>query len=78
MKGIYAYVNFDGNCREAMEFYSRCLGAELQLTPFSETESRILHARLSKGSALLMAGHVLGRALRHAHRSVRNPMDAEL
>jgi len=64
MKGIVTYLNFDGNCREAMQFYGKCLGAELQMTPFSampgnpapEAKDRIMHARLTKGSSeLLMA-----------------------
>ncbi|HTW63869.1 MAG TPA: VOC family protein [Bryobacteraceae bacterium] len=63
MKEIIPYLNFDGNCREAMEFYSKCLGAELQMTPFSEmpgnpspeAKDRIMHARLTKGSTLFMA-----------------------
>jgi len=36
MKAIVAYLNFDGNCREAMKFYQRCLGGELSIMPFSE------------------------------------------
>ena len=64
MKGIVTYLNFDGNCREAMQFYAKSLGAELQMSPFSdmpgnpapETKDRIMHARLAKGSTeLLMA-----------------------
>ncbi len=64
MKGIVTYLNFDGNCREAMQFYAKCLGAELQMTPFSDmpgnpapqAKDRIMHARLTKGSSeLLMA-----------------------
>jgi PhnB protein len=74
VKGIETYLNFDGNCREAMEFYKKALGAELELMPFSgmpgdfpeEMKHRIMHARLSKGpQPLLMAsdtmpGHGLG------------------
>ena len=64
MKQVVTYLNFDGNCRQAMEFYAKCLGAELQLMPFSDapgnaspqTKDRIMHARLSKGALeLLMA-----------------------
>jgi PhnB protein len=66
MKEVVTYLNFDGNCREAMEFYKKCLGAELHLMPFSDipgdlpkpaqqAKDRIMHARLSKGSTLLMA-----------------------
>ena len=63
MKEITTYLTFDGNCREAMTFYGKCLGAELQLMPFSEApgnfpkeaKDRIMHARLAKGATLLMA-----------------------
>jgi PhnB protein len=70
MKEVNTYLNFDGNCREAMEFYKKCLGAELQLMPFSEgpadllkeakeAKDRIMHARLTKGSTLLMASDTM-------------------
>ncbi len=67
MKEVVTYLNFDGNCREAMQFYAKCLGAELQMNPFSEVpgnpapeaKDRIMHARLTKGtSALLMASDI--------------------
>jgi PhnB protein len=57
MKEIVTYLNFDGNCHEAMQFYGKCLGAELEMTPFSampgnpspDAKERIMHAHLSKG-----------------------------
>lgn len=66
MKGFNNYLIFNGNCREAMQFYAKCLGAELQMMKFSEgpgacsslpkeAHDRIMHARLTKGSAVLMA-----------------------
>jgi PhnB protein len=63
MKEINAYLVFDGNCREAMTFYQKCLGADLQMMPFSDmpggspegAKDRIMHARLTKGAAVLMA-----------------------
>lgn len=67
MKEITTYLNFDGKCREAMEFYKECLGAELHMMPFSEVpgdspkeaKDRIMHARLTKGSAVLMASDIM-------------------
>ena len=67
MKELTTYLNFDGNCREAMTFYAKCLGAELQMMPFSEapiaspkeSKDRIMHARLSKGAAVLMASDAM-------------------
>jgi PhnB protein len=67
MKEVVTYLTFDGNCRQAMTFYQKCLGAELLLHPFSEmpgnhppeAKDRIMHARLSKGSTLLMASDTM-------------------
>jgi PhnB protein len=67
MKGTNSYLIFDGNCREAMTFYQKCLGAEMQIMTFGETpgcddgnlpkeaKDRIMHACLTKGPAVLMA-----------------------
>ncbi len=66
MKELTAYLNFDGNAREAMTFYSKCLGAELCTMLWSaappgqcevppEAKDRIMHASLTKGSVILMA-----------------------
>jgi PhnB protein len=65
MKEFNTYLNFNGNCREAMEFYAKCLGADLQVIPFSEgpaemhkemkDSDKVLHARLSKGTQVIMA-----------------------
>lgn len=70
MKSVITNLNFDGNCREAMEFYAKCLGAELELMPFSSmpgeasqkvdwAADRIMHARLSKGGVLVMASDTI-------------------
>jgi len=60
MQGIVTYLNFDGNCKEAMTFYGKCLGAELFLMPFEGVADRIMHARLSKGTtSLLMASDTM-------------------
>jgi PhnB protein len=63
MKAVTTYLNFDGNCREAMTFYAKCLGGELELRPFSEmpgnhppeAKDRIMHARVTNGLPVLMA-----------------------
>ena len=67
MKQIISYLNFDGNCGEAMTFYAKCLGADLQIMPFSQApcefpgdmKDRVIHARLSKGAAVLMASDTM-------------------
>ena len=66
MKHTNTYLIFDGNCRQAMEFYQRCLGGELYLMTYSEmpgsgsdfpkeAKDWIMHARLTTGPAVLMA-----------------------
>ena len=67
MKGMVTYLNFDGNARDAMQFYARCLQAELLLMPFSdanvdapqEARDRTMHAKLTKGSCVLMASDIM-------------------
>jgi PhnB protein len=67
MKALNTYLNFDGNAREAMEFYKACLGAELALMTFGESpmqappgsEKRVMHARLTKGPLTLMASDAM-------------------
>lgn len=68
MKEVASYLMFDGNCREAMKFYEKCLGAELQLMSYAEgpgtcpneAKDRIMHARLTKGgSPVLMASDTM-------------------
>ena len=36
MARLNPYLNFDNNCREAMNFYKDCLGGELFLQTVSE------------------------------------------
>lgn len=65
MKEFNTYLNFNGNCRQAMEFYAKCLGADLYVMPFSEgpadmpkemkDSDKVLHAKLSKGTQVIMA-----------------------
>ncbi|MEO8100438.1 MAG: VOC family protein [Acidobacteriota bacterium] len=61
---LVTYLNFDGNCREAMTFYKQCLGGELTIMPFSDMPGnpakdqpdRVLHASLdTKAGTILMA-----------------------
>lgn len=59
MTTLSPYLLFDGNCRQAMEFYRSCLGGELILTAVKDTPAKqqmpasqhekVLNARL-KGS----------------------------
>jgi PhnB protein len=65
---LIAYLNFDGNCRQAMTFYQKCLGGELHVIPFSdmpggnvpaEAKDRLAHARLKNGGRVLMASDTM-------------------
>ena len=70
MAQINAYLNFNGNCREAMTFYKDCLGGELtvQTVEGSPVETQcppsmkhqVLHASLLKDSLVLMASDMVG------------------
>lgn len=63
MKKISSYLTFNGNCRDAMSFYQRCLGGELTMQTIGESpmsqqfpeqmQDSILHAMISNGAFLL-------------------------
>lgn len=70
MTTINAYLIFDGNCKEAMNFYKEALGGELVLqtvggTPAAEhmpkeKHNSIMHSSLTKdGTVLLMASDMI-------------------
>lgn len=62
------YLNFNGDCREAMQFYQSIFGGELKLQTFAESgqagspqeNDRIMHADLKNDSISFFAsdGHV--------------------
>ena len=70
MAQINAYLNFNGNCREAMTFYKDCLGGDLTLQTIEGTpmeaecptamKHHILHSSLTKGELLLMGSDIIG------------------
>jgi len=66
---LNAYLSFNGNCEEAFQFYAQCFGAKIEAmfphegTPAAEHvppewRSKIMHARLSIGSTVLMGSDV--------------------
>jgi PhnB protein len=68
MKDVNCYLVFDGNCREAFDFYKKCFGGELFAMKFSDAPEgsapkgagdRLMHAALRNGSALLMASDTM-------------------
>ena len=70
MAQINAYLNFNGNCREAMTFYKEALGGELTLqtvegSPMesqcpSAMKHHILHSTLTKKDLVLMGSDMIG------------------
>lgn len=70
MPQLNAYIHFDGNCAEAMQFYETALDGKLeamlknsqspmagQLPPGSD--DRVMHARLVLDNGVLMAGDTM-------------------
>ncbi|HET9860823.1 MAG TPA: VOC family protein [Nocardioidaceae bacterium] len=57
------YISFDGNAREAMEFYKQALGGTLALNTFGEMEAqgtadddKIMHGMLETDSGFTLMG----------------------
>jgi len=69
MTQINAYLTFDGNTAEAMEFYKECIGGELMISKVGDSpveeecseaqKGLVMHAQLSKGSLMLMASDMI-------------------
>jgi len=70
MTQINAYLNFNGNCRDAMTFYKNCLGGELMLQTVEGSpieaqcpaglKHQILHSSLTKNALILMGSDMVG------------------
>lgn len=64
MTAINAYLSFNGNCKEAMTFYQKCLGGVLSFQTIGDSPlanklpkkmlSNVLHATLSKEQWVIM------------------------
>ncbi len=69
MKTLNPHITFNGNCREAMEFYHQCLGGELRFQTVGETalakktparmKTLILHATLTSENFVLMGSDMV-------------------
>ncbi len=64
---INPYLNFNGNCEEAFNFYARCLGGKVGTlfryggTPMAgdvppEMSDKVMHATMTFGDQVLMGG----------------------
>lgn len=63
---VQPYLNFSGRCDEALEFYTKAIGAEVEVLMrwkdcpdkslcSEENEQKVMHARVRVGNARLMA-----------------------
>ena len=69
MTQLNIYLTFNGNCREAMNFYRDCLGGELFFQTIGESpmadkmpehmKNYILHSTLTKGALVIMASDMV-------------------
>ncbi len=65
MPKLNAYFHFDGNCREAMNFYKAAFGGELSVMTMGESpmakemsaeeKKKVMHARLTHNGLVIMA-----------------------
>ena len=65
MKPVIPYLFFNGNCREAMDFYKGCFGGTLELMTYADApedaqrpgadKNKIMHGCLTKRDFSLMA-----------------------
>lgn len=70
MTQITPYLEFNGNCREAMEFYKSCLGGEIWMQTYAdapmggdlsdEQRDKVMHAQLSSGGMIVMGADMMG------------------
>ncbi|HVA47347.1 MAG TPA: VOC family protein [Pirellulales bacterium] len=88
---VLAYLNFDGRCEEAIDFYRRTLGAEVEMLmrfkdspePCAEgmlppgSENKVMHASFRIGETMMMASdcHSAGKASFQGISLAINPPD---
>jgi PhnB protein len=80
MKHINSYLTFNGNCREAMNFYRDCLGGELTFQTVGESplceqmpaimKESILHSCLTNNNVILMGTDMVGEQGLHKGNAV--------
>lgn len=69
MTHIYSYLRFNGNAREAFEFYKTCLGGTLTVTTVEKSpvaqfmpnkKDQVFHVQLKKGDMVLLGSDMVG------------------
>ncbi len=69
MARLNAYIHFNGSCREAMEFYRKCLSGKLELQTYAGSfmesqvppahKDKILHSRLDADGMVIVADDMM-------------------
>ena len=77
MGQLITYFTFNGNCREAMDFYRQCLGGELHFQTLGESpqteklpeymKAYIVQATLKKDNLVLMGTDMMDEKLIHGN-----------
>lgn len=77
MSQLNAYINFNGQCREALTFYSGIIGGEVELMPVAGSpaeaecpptmQDQILHGALVREGLLLMGTDMSGSTYVHGN-----------
>src|SRR3989338_5834094 len=69
MTKLSPYLHFNGNCRQAMEFYKECIGGDLELQSVGESQmeermpdvpkDKIMHSSLQNNGWVLMVADMM-------------------
>ena len=80
MAVIHTYLRFNGNAKQAFEFYKECLGGDLSIQTIGESpmaqfmpdkKSDVFHAQLKKGEMVLLGSDMVGEeGLKHGNNMV--------
>jgi PhnB protein len=85
MSHINSYLTFNGNCREAMNFYKQCLGGNLELQTIGESpmagqmppqmKDSILHSALTRDGIISMGTDMVSESGRNTGNAVSLMLD---
>jgi len=73
MAKLNLYLNYAGNCRDAMTFYKECLGGELKIQTMGESPvaaqmppeaaNNVMHSTLTNDAMVLMASDAMNEEI---------------
>jgi PhnB protein len=74
MAKLNAYLMFNGNCKEGMDFYKGCLGGKLNVMTYGDapagtpipagSKGKVMHAKLESGGISVMASDDVDAAVK--------------